>query len=903
MKTKLQPLLVLVLALSALLLVGGAVFYNLQNAAKQAAQAELSSIATLKSQQIEEWIDDRYSDAQTLGIDSYFSIGVEHWLNTGRHLGTQNSAQIQRQLDAFVVAHRFTSIALFDSQGEMMLQAGQETRDLAHIRSNALHAISAGHIEFIDIHRHDRDEISPSVGFVIPLQVKGKTVGALYFVESASRYLYPLLAQWPTKSKTTETQLMRQEGDQVLFISPLKNRSDPPLTVSFPLSMPELVAAQALRGSTGLIEHKQDYLGQAVLAFAAPIKGTSWVLVTKVTEDEVYSFVHRLWLVAVLATVVLFLGTGLWFRQWQSHVRINFHAREVESKLRAETILATSEKRFRTVFEQAALAMARILPTGEFIEVNEAWCTTFGFKREELIAQSMSWRAITHPDDLQQSQEQVRQLLGGKIAEIKIQKRYLRKDGQTLWGNTEVSLVRNAQGEADYFIVAIQDITPSKLLEEKLAQNLTILKMALDGAQEAVWEWDLLSGKAIFSPEYYTMLGYLPDEFPANQQEWLSRIHPDEREGVMNKIQDELAQHQDIYLAEYRMRTKDGRYRWIQGRGKCIAFDSDGKPLKMVGINMDIHERKQAELQVSYLAYHDKLTALPNRVLFFDRFSQAISLAKRDKLHVALLFADLDGFKQVNDELGHEAGDEVLRMASQRLLACTRAADTLSRFGGDEFALIIGNIDDAQQAAAVAKKIIQAFEVEMTLADGLVCQVGISIGISLYPENGTAMDSLLSAADHAMYSCKRQGKNTYAFFSENPSEGDQWIKFNDTHLTGVAEIDEQHRSLVSAVNRLNSALQSGQEKSVMRAQFDEVIALTAAHFETEGRLMAQSGYPDQRHHEHEHALLVDEAMRLRARLDEGGELLALQIIKDWLLDHIAHSDKPLAKYLISQGLR
>jgi diguanylate cyclase (GGDEF)-like protein/hemerythrin-like metal-binding protein/PAS domain S-box-containing protein len=471
-----------------------------------------------------------------------------------------------------------------------------------------------------------------------------------------------------------------------------------------------------------------------------------------------------------------------------------------------------------------------------------------------------------------------------------------------LWGNTEVSLVRNAQGEVDYFIVAIQDITQNKLLEETLAQNLTLLKMALDGAQEALWEWDLISGKTVFSPEYYTMLGYLPDEFSANQDEWLLRIHPDEREGVMNKIQDELARQQEIYLAEYRMRTKDGRYRWIQGRGKVIAFDADGKPLKMVGINMDIHERKQTELQVNYLAYHDKLTALPNRVLFFDRFSQAISMAKRDKLHVALLFADLDGFKQVNDEFGHESGDEVLRMASQRLLACTRAADTLSRFGGDEFALIIGNIDDAQQAAVVAKKILQAFEVEMTLTNMIVCRVGISIGISLYPENGAAMDSLLAAADHAMYSCKRQGKNTYAFFSENPAEDEQWIKFNDTHLTGVAVIDEQHRSLVSAVNRLNSALQTGQELSVLRENFDEVIALTAAHFETEGRLMAQSGYLDQRHHEHEHALLVDEAMRMRSRLDEGGELLALQVIKDWLHDHIAHSDKPLAKYLMSQGI-
>lgn len=561
MKTKFQPLLVLALVLLALALVGGFVFYSLHDAAKKSAQAELAAIATLKAQQIEEWIDDRYSDAETLGVDSYFSIGVKRWLGSGRHADVQQS-QIQRQLDAFVRAHHFTGIVLFDAQGELVLHAGQEVGD-QFMRDHARHAMASGKIEFVDIHHHEREELAYSVGFVIPLQVDGETVGALYFLESTSHYLYPLLTQWPTDSKTTETQLIRQEGERVLFLSPLKNLSAPPLSLSYPLATPELVAAQALRGSRGLIEHQRDYFGQSVLAFATPIKGTTWMLVTKVTEDEVYSLVRRLKLVAVWVTIVLLLATGMWFWHWQRHVRLNFYAREVETKLAAEEALANSERRFRTVFEQAALPMARILPTGVFVEVNDAWCTTFGFERADLVGGSMSWKDITHPDDLEQSQAQVRKILCGEIPEIKIQKRYLHKSGATLWGNTNVSLVRDAAGEPGYFIVAIQDITQSKLLEEKLAQNLTILKMALDGAQEALWEWDLRSGKAVFSPEYYTMLGYLPDEFAANQEEWLSRIHPDERDAVMNKIQEELARHQDIYLAEYRMRTKDGRYRWI----------------------------------------------------------------------------------------------------------------------------------------------------------------------------------------------------------------------------------------------------------------------------------------------------------------------------------------------------
>jgi diguanylate cyclase (GGDEF)-like protein/hemerythrin-like metal-binding protein len=324
----------------------------------------------------------------------------------------------------------------------------------------------------------------------------------------------------------------------------------------------------------------------------------------------------------------------------------------------------------------------------------------------------------------------------------------------------------------------------------------------------------------------------------------------------------------------------------------------------MVGINMDINERKQMELQVNFLAYHDKLTGLPNRALLFDRFSLALSQARRDKMHVGLLFADLDGFKQVNDQFGHEAGDAVLKMSAQRLLACVRAVDTVVRFGGDEFAVILGNLDDAQQAARVAEKIVQAFTVDMVLAEGIACSVGVSVGISLFPENGTTMDGLLTAADQAMYDSKHRGKNTYSFFSSDfVLEEDQWIRIDELKMTGIAEIDEEHRNLARLINKLNSAWRHGQSLPALTSLFDNLVTATALHFETEGHFMAQYGYVEQRQHESMHAQLLDEAMRLRARLLEGGELLALQTIKDWLLGHVSHADQQLAAYLLSKGVR
>jgi diguanylate cyclase (GGDEF)-like protein/hemerythrin-like metal-binding protein len=321
---------------------------------------------------------------------------------------------------------------------------------------------------------------------------------------------------------------------------------------------------------------------------------------------------------------------------------------------------------------------------------------------------------------------------------------------------------------------------------------------------------------------------------------------------------------------------------------------------------IDITERKQSESRVNFLAYHDRLTGLPNRALFFDRLSQAMSQARRSHNHVALLYLDLDGFKPVNDMHGHEAGDAVLKMVAQRLLACVRAVDTVARLGGDEFAIVAGELDSPVEVERIAEHVLQAFAQTMALPDGEVCMVGCSIGISIYPDNGDEMDSLLAAADAAMYDSKRNGKNTYSYFGGEPAavdDAEAWIVFDKAHHVGVVEIDEQHRELVRLVNRLNGAIKNKEGDSAIMELYDELLKFTAFHFATEHRLMEQSGYPDMAKHDLEHNSLVDEAMHFKSRLSVGGELLALQSIKDWLLNHIHYSDKTLANYLQEHRVR
>jgi diguanylate cyclase (GGDEF)-like protein/PAS domain S-box-containing protein/hemerythrin-like metal-binding protein len=892
MRSKYQPLLALMGVLLTLSLGGWLVFTDLRNAVHEMVDENLAAITTLKASQIEQWFDDRTADADTLGADSFFARGVLQWYAGGRRDDVQGEL-IRKQLHGFIASHHFNAAVLLDRTGRVALLVSASEHDVRHALPKIMQAMNSDKMNFVDLHRDEAGSFE--LDFITPLRVDGRVVGALYLMEDASVHLFPLLTTRANSGELIETHLVRSEAGKVVFLSPLRGVDGGPLSLSLPYS-DRLGSALALSGRHGNLGLTLNYLGEPALTYAMPIKRTDWILLANAKEETAYALVDSLEQIAIPLMLLLFFVTTAWFVQWQRRLRAAYETTKMQIRL-------AGEERFHTVFDHAAFAMARHALNGDIIEVNDKWCSIFGYQREDVAARKLNWAQITYPEDRESSAEKVKSLLAGEIGSIHIEKRYVRNNGEMFWGEVQVSLVHDELGEPDYFISAVQDVSERKRMTEERDGNLMLLQMALDAAQEAVWEWDLTTGQAKFSPEFYTMLGYLPQEFSASQEEWLARIHPDDRDKVWRTIQEELRQHQDIYVTEFRMQTKDGRYRWIQGRGKCVAVDANGEPARLVGINIDIHDRKQAELQVSYLAYHDKLTGLPNRALFFDRFSQAISRAKRDHRRVALLFADLDGFKQVNDVYGHESGDDVLRMAAQRLLACLRAVDTAVRFGGDEFAVILSDVDDVHQVSQVAEKVINAFDAEMTLAQGASCQVGVSIGISIFPENGSTMDGLLTAADQAMYDSKHAGKNRYTFFGEHVSDiDDQWIKFDQSHMIGVSELDEQHRNLARMVNKLNSAWRKGAAHETLLSLFDELVTATAEHFETEGRYMAHYAYPEQRMHEKEHALLVDEAMRLRKGLSDGGELLALQTIKDWLINHIHHADSRLAQFLLSQGV-
>ena len=233
-----------------------------------------------------------------------------------------------------------------------------------------------------------------------------------------------------------------------------------------------------------------------------------------------------------------------------------------------------------------------------------------------------------------------------------------------------------------------------------------------------------------------------------------------------------------------------------------------------------------------------------------------------------------------------------------------RESDTVARLGGDEFAVIIADVMPGTSMQAVCEKLIVALADDIELPSGQIAHVGVSIGLALYPDNGLEIDSLLAAADAAMYQSKARGKNTWTLASARPvpnGEALEWLVFSDAHLLGVAEIDEQHRQLVRLVNRLNRAVNGDEDAGEVADLFAQLFEATRLHFDTELRYMQQYAYPATAVHDHEHKRLLDDLSRMASETTPGNELLILQRVKDWMLDHIHGPDRQLGHYLVRHG--
>jgi diguanylate cyclase (GGDEF)-like protein/PAS domain S-box-containing protein len=295
---------------------------------------------------------------------------------------------------------------------------------------------------------------------------------------------------------------------------------------------------------------------------------------------------------------------------------------------------------------------------------------------------------------------------------------------------------------------------------EKLLVSEERYGLVTRATNDAIWDCDLVTDELTWNDGITTLFGFSPEEAKRGDW-WYSRIHAEDRDLVMAGLQSAIDMGDEVWSAEYRFLRADDMYVTVIHRAYVVRNAKD-EPVRMLGSIMDITERKRLEEQLAHQAFHDTLTGLPNRALFMDRLSHALARAKSTDCAVAVLFFDLDRFKIVNDSLGHQAGDDLLVEISKRLQTCLRPEDTVARFGGDEFSLLIEDVVDISDAERVAERLSEAIAMPVTI-EGQEVYVTASIGIVISDGDRRA-DELLRDADVAMYRAKDRGKARHEVF-------------------------------------------------------------------------------------------------------------------------------------------
>ncbi len=318
----------------------------------------------------------------------------------------------------------------------------------------------------------------------------------------------------------------------------------------------------------------------------------------------------------------------------------------------------------------------------------------------------------------------------------------------------------------------VQNITEAKLAQGALLDSENRWKLALESTGDGVWDWHVPSGVEFYSKRLIEMYGFDEDEIASKSMEMDLRTHPDDRAQMEVARDAHFVGLTPTYFNEHRIRCKDGSWKWVLSRGMLISRDADGRPLRMIGTHTDITERKNAEALIRQQAFFDTLTGLPNRRMLRERLEQEIRHSRRSGQQLAILFIDLDHFKEVNDTLGHNSGDQLLVEAGRRIKHCVRATDTVARMGGDEFTVILTDIHSTDNLEPLLQKILRSMDALFQIGNEQVF-VSASIGITLYPLDATEIEELYKNADQALYVAKGEGRNRFSFFTPALQEAAQ----------------------------------------------------------------------------------------------------------------------------------
>ncbi|MGZ8629374.1 MAG: putative bifunctional diguanylate cyclase/phosphodiesterase [Actinomycetota bacterium] len=389
-----------------------------------------------------------------------------------------------------------------------------------------------------------------------------------------------------------------------------------------------------------------------------------------------------------------------------------------------------------------------------------------GITREEWLSRQDRWADYVHPADRDRIVAESNH--SSEAGEpLRIEYRAFRRDGTLVWIREDRLLVRDQHGSPMYWLGSMLDVTDDVATRGQLFEAQTKYGALVEQIPAIVYQ-DLADESwttAYVSPQIMTILGVAPEDYVGDSKLWVEMLHPDDRETTIEAV-DRGILSGEPYAVEYRMIARGGRVVWFRDSA-VVLHDALGRPSLIHGVMLDITDRKAAEERIVYLAYHDKLTGMPNRAMFDELLELSLARARRNGFGVAVISVDLDEFKLVNDSLGHETGDELIRLLADRLREATRDTDLVARPGGDEFLVLLADLDitppvpggqdgGSIAAEAVSIRIQEAMRAPFEIA-GTELYLTASQGIGVFPGDAADAVTLLKNAEKAMFESKKLG--------------------------------------------------------------------------------------------------------------------------------------------------
>jgi len=444
----------------------------------------------------------------------------------------------------------------------------------------------------------------------------------------------------------------------------------------------------------------------------------------------------------------------------------------IRERTRAETSLRESEHRLRVITDNTPALIGYVDSDLRYRYANATYFEWFGRKPEEMLGRDM--RDVLGEAGYAAREPYVREALAGREANFELAAAIA---GFDRYVHTRYVPDRRADGGVAGFYILTSDVTALKKSEEQLRESERQLTLALEGSELALFDWNISTGEVFLSEQWSVMLGGEPKLTRTTFSALEQITHPDERPILQQAIRDALKGLTSHYLADHRVKSNGGTWTWIQSHGQVTARDSRGYATRMVGTNADVTERKRAEhelaksrTELERAAWYDALTGLPNRNLLVDRLEQVILRSRRSQQLLDLFYLDLDGFKAINDSMGHAAGDALLKQLAERLRRAVRTSDTVARMSGDEFVVLLEDLREPKDADAIANTVVGAVREGFTI-DSLPLRVTTCIGIA-FTRGEISGEELLKRADAALYQAKRAGRDRYHTAQTDGSPGE-----------------------------------------------------------------------------------------------------------------------------------